>query len=67
MGKMFTLEYLCMVAAYSVLTVNTLEGSGVEQKRQHSLSNTYLSTHLGERASLTLFPQWATHQPNILN
>ena len=40
-----------MITTCIVLPVNTLEGNWVEEERQHSLSNTYFSTHLGERAS----------------
>ena len=45
-----------MITTCIVLLVNTVEGNWVENERQHSPSNTYLSTPLGERASKTLFP-----------
>ena len=46
-----------MITTCIVLPVNTLESNWVEKKRQHSPSNTDLSTPLGERPSKTLFPQ----------
>ena len=51
-----------MITTCIVLLVNTVEGNWVENERQHSPSNTYLFTPLGERASLTLFP-WVGNPP----
>ena len=42
-----------MITTCSVLPVNKLEGSWVEKKRQHSPSNTSLSTHFGEPTSFS--------------
>ena len=58
---------------YDVLTMKTVKGSWVEKERQHSPSNSYLSTPLGQRVSRMLFVQVAdpsvsfTWIPQILN
>ena len=44
-----------MITTSYVLLVSTVEGSWMQKKRQHSLSNTYLS----QKRSL---PEWVTHQ-----
>ena len=54
-----------MLTTCVVLPVNTLEGNWVEKKRQHSPSNTYLSTHLGERALKIEWYHWEVSMMNI--
>ena len=44
-----------MITTYDVLLVNTVEGSCMQKKRQHSLSNTYLSTPFGVKSDPPVF------------
>ena len=40
-------QHFDMPATHNMLPLNTVEGSWTQKKRQHTLSNTYLSTPLG--------------------